>query len=66
MKTNSLIITLAGMLIILTGCWEIEVDVCTYDGKTYIAGAQFSDVDGCNSCFCSDDGGVGCTEMACY
>jgi hypothetical protein len=45
--------------------WEVEVDVCTYDGKTYASGAQFADADGCNHCGCGPDGNVACTEMGC-
>ena len=38
---------------------------CDYDGKTYEAGGPFPATDGCNTCFCDEDGYVGCTEMGC-
>lgn len=38
---------------------------CTYDGKTYAVGDSFPDADGCNTCSCTDGGGVACTEVAC-
>lgn len=38
---------------------------CEYDGSVYEAGESFPDADGCNTCFCGDDGLVGCTKMAC-
>ena len=38
---------------------------CFYDGKTYKVGDSFKSTDGCNSCFCSSDNLIGCTEMAC-
>ena len=39
--------------------------VCEYNGETYDAGESFPSTDGCNSCFCDENGGVGCTEKAC-
>lgn len=36
---------------------------CVIDGVPFPPGTRFSD--GCNSCFCSDDGGVACTLRAC-
>lgn len=41
------------------------VVTCSYDGKQYRPGDQFESSDGCNTCSCSDDGGVACTKMAC-
>ncbi len=38
---------------------------CTYEGSTYETGAVFRGMDKCNSCKCSEDGVVLCTEMAC-
>ena len=38
---------------------------CTYHGATYTSGASFPAGDGCNSCSCSEDGSVGCTEIGC-
>ncbi len=46
-------------------CVDNEPGVCHYDGQLYPPGASFPADDGCNTCFCSDDGFVGCTEMAC-
>ena len=39
--------------------------ICNYKGGVYHIGDQFKSDDGCNTCFCGEDGGVGCTEMAC-
>jgi len=44
---------------------EPETRTCIYDGKTYASGNSFEATDGCNICFCNDDGQVGCTEMQC-
>ena len=38
---------------------------CTYNGTTYAPGASFPDEDGCNTCSCSEEGLVACTEIAC-
>lgn len=38
---------------------------CFYDDKWYDAGDTFPATDGCNTCFCDENGGVGCTEMGC-
>ena len=40
-------------------------NVCEYNGQTYNPGDSFPSSDGCNSCFCSAGGQVGCTEIAC-
>ncbi len=37
---------------------------CEYNGKNYNNKERFEAEDGCNTCVC-EDGGVGCTEMAC-
>ena len=39
--------------------------LCVYEGENYAVGEQFRAGDGCNSCFCEDDGSVSCTEKAC-
>ncbi|XP_072031928.1 uncharacterized protein [Amphiura filiformis] len=39
-------------------------NTCTFHGKEYLPG-PVPDPDGCNSCFCTENGGVACTEMAC-
>jgi hypothetical protein len=41
------------------------VAACEYGGTTYPAGMSFPSSDGCNTCSCSDDGSVACTERAC-
>jgi hypothetical protein len=41
------------------------VTPCTYQGKQYAPGQSFPAGDGCNNCFCSGDGSVGCTLMDC-
>lgn len=38
---------------------------CELDGVLYRAGESFPSSDGCNQCFCGDDGAIGCTERAC-
>ncbi|HXI55960.1 MAG TPA: hypothetical protein VNO55_07870 [Polyangia bacterium] len=38
---------------------------CSYGGKSYAAGQSFPSTDGRNSCSCSANGGVACTERAC-
>jgi hypothetical protein len=38
---------------------------CKYNNVTYAAGASFKSTDGCNTCSCSSNGLVACTEMAC-
>ncbi|AKT37495.1 hypothetical protein [Chondromyces crocatus] len=39
--------------------------VCEYEGQAYPEGASFPAADGCNTCSCTADGSVACTEMAC-
>ena len=38
---------------------------CEYDGVVHGPGESFPSSDGCNQCFCGEDGAVGCTERAC-
>ena len=38
---------------------------CEVDGVGYDVGETFPSSDGCNTCECTADGGVACTEMAC-
>ena len=38
---------------------------CNVDGLDYEPGESFPSSDGCNTCFCGEDGLVGCTERAC-
>ena len=38
---------------------------CEYGGQIYQGGDTFPDLDGCNTCNCTDDGYIQCTEMAC-
>uniref|UniRef100_U5Y6V3 PVFP-6 n=1 Tax=Perna viridis TaxID=73031 RepID=U5Y6V3_PERVI len=38
---------------------------CYYNGQYYPIGAHFPSVDGCNTCYCNDDGTVMCTLKAC-
>ncbi len=38
---------------------------CTVDGTSYAVGESFDAADGCNTCTCSGDGQVACTERAC-
>jgi Kazal-type serine protease inhibitor domain/Pacifastin inhibitor (LCMII) len=38
---------------------------CEVDGVSYSPGDSFPSSDGCNQCFCGDDGQVGCTLRLC-
>jgi hypothetical protein len=38
---------------------------CIYEGQRYRPGDSFPSSDGCNSCFCGEDGQVGCTLRLC-
>lgn len=38
---------------------------CELDGVVHQAGDSFPSNDGCNQCFCDENGGVACTERAC-
>lgn len=38
---------------------------CFYGGVQRNVGDNFPSTDGCNTCFCGADGGVGCTKRAC-
>lgn len=63
---KSIILSAFVMSLVLSGCLPPEpVETCTYDGKGYNVGDKFPSSDGCNTCFCSDDGTVACTEKAC-
>lgn len=44
---------------------DAQGQACAYGGKTYPPGARFPSTDGCNDCFCSESGAVGCTKRAC-
>ena len=44
---------------------EAESEVCEVDGVNYEIGDSWTDADGCNTCFCGDDGLIGCTRMMC-
>ena len=39
--------------------------VCSYSGQGYLAGTTFASTDGCNTCNCTANGEVVCTERAC-
>eukprot|EP00731_Ephydatia_muelleri_P026230 Em0018g330a len=39
--------------------------VCTVSGKKYYPGQSFPASDGCNTCFCSNNGLAACTKKAC-
>jgi hypothetical protein len=50
------------------GCSAVGHDPggeCTYAGVAHQAAASFPATDGCNSCTCSPQGGVACTDIAC-
>jgi hypothetical protein len=38
---------------------------CEFNGMTFQPGDEFPAGDGCNSCFCSDEGDVSCTRSVC-
>lgn len=38
---------------------------CTLNDKTYKVGEGFPSADGCNTCSCSENGSIACTEKAC-
>ena len=42
-----------------------ECATCDYNGTGYAAGESFPSDDGCNTCFCGEDGLVGCTKRLC-
>ncbi|WP_437604000.1 hypothetical protein WMF28_20690 [Sorangium sp. So ce590] len=59
----SLAVSLPGAL---AGCDITLFDgTCERDGIVYHPGDSFPDNDGCNSCYCNEDGSVACTLMAC-
>ncbi|WP_437282984.1 hypothetical protein WME90_21145 [Sorangium sp. So ce375] len=58
----SLAIALSGTL---AGCQPLGWTSCEYDGVEYSPGDAFPSKDGCNSCSCTEDGDVACTDMAC-
>lgn len=39
--------------------------LCSYDEAFFAPGSNFPALDGCNTCYCSDNGTVGCTKIAC-
>ncbi len=48
------------------GCWAPVDGVCKgVDGQLHRVGESFAAPDGCNSCSCSSNGSILCTEMAC-
>jgi hypothetical protein len=42
-----------------------KVEICEYEGKGYTLNEKFPASDGCNTCKCTIDGDVECTELAC-
>ena len=53
---------------LLFACQEKEPLTCEYNGETNSVGDSFDAADGCNSCFCDEEGDeamVSCTLMAC-
>lgn len=42
-----------------------DVVSCDYNGRTYYPGDSWTADDGCNTCFCGDNGTIGCTLMLC-
>ena len=38
---------------------------CTYNGCLYKVGENIPPDDGCNTCFCSANGVIGCTKIGC-
>jgi hypothetical protein len=58
---NTCYCTVTGVACTLAGC----LNGCVYNGTSYGAGESFPAGDGCNTCSCSADGSVACTEEAC-
>ena len=58
---------LSGLIAVgaLTGCGPTAETPCTYNGRGYSLGDQFTAVDGCNSCSCGASGQIACTLIAC-
>ena len=54
-----------GLVILAAAAGAVDATCEGPDGTMYAPGDSFPDADGCNTCFCSDDGSAGCTEMAC-
>jgi len=48
-----------------TGSGGAGGGTCPYAGMTYPAGTSFPGLDGCNSCTCTADGQIACTDRAC-
>ena len=65
MKHGIGMMVLVAATLAFVACPKVEETTCSYNGKSYLAGASFSDSDGCNTCTCSEDGSVACTAMAC-
>jgi Pacifastin inhibitor (LCMII)/Kazal-type serine protease inhibitor domain len=42
-----------------------DPQVCEFDGGVFQPGDSFPSSDGCNQCFCNENGDVACTERAC-
>ncbi|WP_437688806.1 hypothetical protein [Sorangium sp. So ce176] len=49
----------------LGGCRLIIEETCEYHGVDHRPGDTFPDDDGCNSCSCTEDGTIACTDMEC-
>jgi len=49
------------LLLFLAGCGAVQEITC----GEYAVGESFPASDGCNTCYCGEDGSIACTEMAC-
>lgn len=59
----------AAVVLCLSGFTRCEpvvpVGVCQYGGITFDPGEHFPAMDPCNTCSCTEDGSVACTEIGC-
>mmetsp|Transcript_6517 Transcript_6517/g.12676 ORF Transcript_6517/g.12676 Transcript_6517/m.12676 type:complete len:398 (+) Transcript_6517:270-1463(+) len=69
MADEELYETTEGLVILATSAVAVDamdVPMCEGpDGTMYAPGDSYPAADGCNTCFCENDGSAGCTEMAC-
>jgi len=61
-----LFLSLFPLLFLGAGCqFSSQEYACAFDGQRYEVGESFQATDGCNTCFCGEDGQIACTEIAC-
>lgn len=65
---KKLLLISASLLLLGAGCTLFEEPqeiACAYNGARYEVGDSFPAEDGCNTCYCDQDGSIACTEKAC-